>query len=287
MEMFALIKDINGTRVVKASDVQAKVNSIAKVTLMDFFNNLIIKNGENYRVTLDDVSLFECYDVPFSNFISDRILKNNILKKRRMELKKILRNVFNEFNIDTRLISSFNSNYNLFSYFYSDEKGRVSFDYNGIKNSFDRIFGQLISEQLVEELKRQLSVNDYSLEYSVLDFKNIILSSDDIIDINPKNFEHLLYELGEITDPGIPASIRHRCYNCENLSPLLCEKAEIDKKKISDYPFIKYGYQIYMISDNDDLMLNSFIVEACDDYKRSSSDSIDEEEYSYVKRLRK
>ena len=222
----------------------------------------------------------------FSKYFANKILRKHIVKKKRFEIKKILRNVFNEFNIDNKLITYINNNYGFFSSFYSDKNGKVCFDLNNVKSIFDRIFGELISQQLILELERQLSIYDYSLEYSALEFKNFVLSDDDIINVDRKNFEYLLYELGEITDPKIPASIRHRCYNCENLSPLLCEKAKANKKRIDAYSFIKYGYQIYMTTNYRDLMMTSFIVEGCDDFKKSNDNSIDDE-YSYVRRLRK
>ena len=40
MEMFALIKDVNGTRIVKGSEVQEKANFIVRKRLNDFFNDL-------------------------------------------------------------------------------------------------------------------------------------------------------------------------------------------------------------------------------------------------------
>ena len=287
MEMFALIKNNDGIRIVKGSEVQEKANLYARKLLENFFADLIEKKGENYKISLDDVKLFERSNDPFSEYIADKILESNIIKKKRFEVKKILRCVFDEFNIDNKLISYINSNFGLFSCFYSDNDGRVCFDENAVKFSFDKTFGELISEQLITELKRQLSIYDYSLEYNVLEFKNFILSDSDIISLNRKNFESVLYELGEITNPKIPASIRHKCYNCDNLSPLLCEKAEANKKKIDDYSFINEGYQVYMTTNFKDVMMTSFIVESCNDYKASNDNSIDKEEYSYVKKMRK
>lgn len=286
MEMFALIKDNNGTRIVKGNDVQEKANLVAREKLNDFFDYLIKKNGENYKVSLGDADLFESYGGPFSRYVADKVLRNNIIKKKRFEVKKILSNLFNEFNLDTKLITYINNNYNLFSCFYSGKNGNVCFDMNTVNFTFDRVFGELISEQLILELKRQLSVNNYSLEYSVLELKNFLLS-DNIINLNRKNFESLLYELGEISDPLIPASTRHKCYSCDNLSPLLCKKAEFYKKKIDDYSFINDGYQVYMTTNYKDFVMTSFIVEDCDNYKACNDNSIDKEEYSYIKRMRK
>lgn len=287
MEMFALIKDVNGTRIVKSSDIQEKADFIIKNRLNDFFDDLIVRKGEDSTVTLDDVHLFESYGGPFSGYIADNILRKSISKKRNFEIKKILQNVFNEFNIDTKLISRINSNYNLFSYFHCDKMGNVCFDLYEVENSLNKLFGELISEQLIEELKRQLSIYDYNIEYNVLEFKNFILSSENIININRNSFEDLLYELGEIKNPKTPTPIRHKCYNCDNLSPLLCKKAEANKKTIDDYSFINEGYQIFITTNYKDLDMVSFIVEDCNDYKAYNDNSIDEEEYSYVKRMRK
>ena len=54
MEMFALIKDNNGVRIVKSRDVEEKANLFARKYLNEFFDDLIEKNGENYKVTIDD-----------------------------------------------------------------------------------------------------------------------------------------------------------------------------------------------------------------------------------------
>lgn len=287
MLMFALVKDNNDIRVVKSSDVEEKANIYVKKSLNDFLDYLIKKNGENYKITFGDAELFESYGEPFSEYVADKILRKNIELKKRYEIKKILRNVFNEFNIDTKYITYLNNIYGVFSCFYSDKNGEACFDLNTVKNAFDRTFGELISNQLIEELNRQLSCYDYSLEYSALEFKNFVLSDDNIINVDRKNFEALLYEFGVISDPKIPVSMRHKCYNCENLSPLLCKKAEINKKKIVDYAFIKKGYQVFMTTNYKDVILISFIVENCDDYKITNNNSIDEDEYSYVKKMRK
>ena len=286
MEMFALIKDGNSTRIVKSDEVEEKANFIIRKMLNDFFDALIEKNGENYKFTYEDADLFESYDEPFSEYISDKILRKNINKKRKFELKKLLRNVFNEFNIDTRLISNLDKNYNLFSYFYS-EKGNVCFNLNGVRDSFSKLFGDLVSNQLVKELNRQLSVYDYSLEYNVLELKNFILSSDNIVEVNRRNFEYLLHEVGEISDPRTLASLRHKCYNCDNLSPLHCEKAKIHKKRIDAYPFINQGYQVFITTDYKDLSMVSFIVEDCNDYKSYNDGFVDNDEYSFVKKRRR
>ena len=287
MEMFALIKDGNGIRIVKSNEVEEKANFIVRGKLNDFFDDLIIKNGEDYRVTVEDADLFESHDELFSEYISDKILRKNINKKKIFELKRLLRNVFNEFNIDTVLIDNLDKNYNLFSYFYSDKKGNVCFNLYGVKDSFSKLFGDLVSDQLVKEINRQLSVYDYCLEYNALEFKNFILSSDNIIEVNRRNFEYLLHEVGEISDPRTPASIRHKCYNCDNLSPLLCEKAKANKKTIDDYSFINQGYQVFITTNYKDLNMVSFIVEDCNDYKSYNDDFVDKDEYSYVKRMRK
>ena len=287
MEMFALIKDNNGIRIVKSRDVEEKANLFAKKSLNDFFDDIIEKNGEDYKITTLDADRFESYGFPFGEYIAEKILRSNIIKRKRFEIKKILRNTFSDFNIDDKLITYINNNYGLFSSFYSDKNGKLCVDLNYVKDVFDKVFGELIGHQLIMELEKQLSTYDYSLEYSALEFKSFVLSDDNVINVNRKNFESLLFELGEITDPRISASIRHRCYSCEKLSPLLCKKAEYIKKRIDNYSFINYGYQIFMTTNYRDLMMTSFIVEGCEDYKKSNNNSMDEDEYSYVKRLRK
>lgn len=287
MEMFALIKDKKGTRTVKSSEVKEKADFIVKNRLNDFFDDLIQKNGENYKLTLRDANLFESKGGPFSWYIADKILRKNIIRKRDFELTRLLRSVFNEFNINASLIKTINSNYNLFSYFSSDENGNIVFDSSEVSNSFRYFFKESIGNEIFKELKRQLSVYEYNLEYSVLDFKNFILSSDDLIDINRKNFEYFLFELGEISDPKIPVSFRHKCYSCDNLSPLLCKKAEYYKERVDMYPFIKRGYQTFITTDYNDLNMVSFIVGECSDYVSCNDNSIDKEEFSYVKRRRR
>lgn len=287
MEMFALIKDDNGTRIVKSSEIQQKANYIIKDRLNSFFDDLIVKYGEDYKISLSDIQLFDSFDGPLSEYITENILSRSILKKRNFEVKKILRNVFNEFNIDPKIVNRINSNYGIFSCFYSDNNGNVCFNLNEVKNSFNKLFGELISEQLIVELQRQLSIFKYNLEFDVLELKNFILSSDNIIDINRKNFEFLLYEFGEISNPKVPASRRHMCYSCDNLSPLLCKKAEVNKKRIDRYAFINQGYQVFVTANYRDLEMISFIVEDCNNYIVCSDKSVDEEEYSYIKRMRK
>ena len=61
--MFALIKDGNGIRIVKSNEVEEKANFIVRGKLNDFFDDLIIKNGEDYRVTVEDADLFESHEL--------------------------------------------------------------------------------------------------------------------------------------------------------------------------------------------------------------------------------
>ena len=189
--------------------------------------------------------------------------------------------------MDEELIKYVYSNSIIYDSFYTDKNGNLTYNKNYVTGLFKKKFGFFIGEDLINKLNKLLFLSEYSIDYGVLEFKDYILSINELVKVDRKNFETLLYLFGEISDPKKPASIHHKCYNCENLSPLLCEKAEINKKRIDNYPFINEGYQVYMTTNYRDLMMTSFIVEECSDYKPSNDNSIDEEEYAYVKRMRK
>ena len=286
MEMFALIKNVKDVKVIKGSDIENITNNRIKINVCNYLDNIASLHGENYKLSLNDFDELKNRS-KFNEFTVDYVLKSLIEKKKKNEIKRILNDLFDEYDLDKELIKYVYRNFTIYDSFYTDRNSKVLYNKYYVSNLFKKLFGQLIGEDLISELDKLISCFEYNIDYNVLEFKNYILSINELVKVDRKNFETLLYLFGEISDPKKPASIHHKCYNCENLSPLLCEKAEINKKRIDNYPFINEGYQVYMTTNYRDLMMTSFIVEECSDYKPSNDNYIDEEEYAYVKRMRK
>lgn len=286
MEMFALIKNGKDVKIIKGSDIENIINRQIKINVSNYLDNIASLHGENYKLSLNDFDELRKRD-EFNEFTVDYVLKKIIEKKKKDEIKRILDDLFYEYDLNEELIKYIYRNSSIYDSFYTDKNGKLRYNKSYVTSLFNKKFGFFISEDLINKLNRLLFLSEYSIDYGVLEFKNYILSINELVKVDRKNFEFLLYLFGKISNPRIPSSIRHKCYNCENLSPLLCEKAEVNKKRIDDYSFIGEGYQVYMTTNYKDLMMTSFIVEECADYKPSKNNSIDEEEYSYVKKLRK
>ena len=107
-----------------------------------------------------------------------------------------------------------------------------------------------------------------------LSLKERIIKCFISIPIDRDNFDFILKELGliRVSDSLARDVLIHECKDCKNLSPLICEKAEIRKKKISEYNFITDGFQIFYIDECGKEFLDKFIVRRCRDFVLSESD---------------
>lgn len=287
MEMFALIKKGDKLKIVKSRDIEKKADFLAKDFIGNFLDDIIASNGKDYVITLDDLDLINYDEDEFGEYVTDNIISKLIVKRRKNELNRLFEDLLNYYNLDSDLINDIIRYSFIDKHFYVDIDGSIFYDKRYVVSTFNSYFGFLMSEALIKKLDSMIESKQYSLNYKAGEFKDYIFENNKIIKADRKNFEYLLYLMGEISNPKVPSSVRHRCYNCANLSPLSCKKAEYYKKKISGYSFINEGYQIFMTTDYRDLHMTSFIVEDCDNYMISSDKTIDEEEYSYVKKIRK
>lgn len=133
-----------------------------------------------------------------------------------------------------------------------------------LKKTIDEYFNDLTSILDLATLEVLLDLaRDNNIE-EVLQLLNISL--DDISDENLKNICYKL--LVNSISGNKQAKEKHLCsMNCDNLSPLTCPKVyDIDKRFIEDYDFIKSGYQVFHEDEDNELILDSFVVTDCDNY---------------------
>ena len=133
-----------------------------------------------------------------------------------------------------------------------------------LKKTIDEYFNRITNKLDIGTLEVLLDlVRDNNIE-EVLQLLNISL--DDITDENLKNICYKL--LVNSISGSKQAKEKHLCsMNCDNLSPLTCPKVyDIEKRFIEEYDFIKSGYQIYHEDEDDELILDSFVVTDCDKY---------------------
>ena len=133
-----------------------------------------------------------------------------------------------------------------------------------LKKTIDEYFNRITNKLDIGTLEVLLdSVRDNNIE-EVLQLLNISLD-----DINDENLKNICYKLLVNSISGSKqAKEKHLCsMNCDNLSPLTCPKVyDIEKRFIEEYDFIKSGYQIYHEDEDDELILDSFVVTDCDKY---------------------
>lgn len=286
MKMFAIIKDNKHIKIVNGDDISNIINTELKKEMYSFLEEIITRNNEDYIINKEDLNTINNNYLSESKYNAYNVLKNIIETKKRNEIKRLLTDLFSIYDIEKNLINYIINNISLDS-FYVTNDNRTQYNKKEIGKLLRETFGFSISADLIKELDMLIKSQEYKLSYSAKELKEYILSTDEIIKINRNNFGELLYEFGEIPNPKIPTAKRHKCYDCEKLSPLTCEKAEYIKKRIDKYPFIISGYQIFITSDYKKNNMIDFTVEDCRDYVRSNNNIIDEEEYTYVKKMRK
>ena len=287
MEMFALIKKNDDIKLIKSCDIEKEADKQVRSLINIFLDYVINKYGENYKINLKDLEVIRTYNNKFSDYTIDNVLKKIFNAKRCDELGRLLTDLFEGYDLNSNLISDIKRSLLFSNVFYVDGNGSLSYKEKYVDNYFKNSFGYFIGEDLIKKLKKLISSFEYNINYSASELEDYIFSCECLVKTDRKNFENLLYLFGEISDPKLGALIRHKCYNCDNLSPLLCEKAKANKKTIDDYSFINQGYQVFITTNYKDLNMVSFIVEDCNDYKSYNDDFVDKDEYSYVKRMRK
>lgn len=286
MEMFALIEKGNDVKIVKSSDIEKKANILAKDFIRNFLDDIIVSHGKDYAITLDDLDLFQKED-EFGEYVINDIMSKIIVKKRKNEINRLLKDLFNYYDLDSSLVYDILRYSSIDKVFYNDMDGSIFYDKRFAESAFNAYFGFLTSEDLIKRLDLMIESSEYSLNYRAEELKNYVLENDNIIKADRKNFEYLLYLFDEIPNPRVSSSSRHMCYSCSNLSPVLCKKAEYYKKRIDSYSFINQGYQVFITTNYKDLNMTSFIVEDCNNYKFNNDTSLDESEYKYVKKMHK
>ena len=110
---------------------------------------------------------------------------------------------------------------------------------------------------------------------NILDLKEKVINYPINIVVNSDNFDFILKELGiiKVSDNKSFNSNIHNCGDCVNLSPLMCEKAQYLKKKISCYDFITDGFQIVRVQDDKEY-LDVFIVLKCNNLNLENKEKV-------------
>lgn len=261
MKMIAFIKEKYKMRVVTDDDIRDTVNALINMNIQDYLDTL----DDNEKITIDSLAYLHYSECTLSNYTADRVLKRLIDMKRKYEIKKILSSALKPYDIDEKIISYLLSYSTIYSSFYTDPRGKVRVSDYRLKSLFESVFYS-DGERMLKALVDTVNSSEFSLEYYCHELREYFSVKDFNVQIDSKNFETFLMEIGEISNPQLYESRKHKCYDCTDLSPLTCEKAEYIKKPISEYPFIESGYQIFSENRPGKWEMETFFVGQCQNY---------------------
>lgn len=270
MKLLALIKKRHKLRTITDDDIRDSVNSFINMNIHNFIDKL----DDDAKITIDSLNYLYSSNVPLSNYTADEILKRLIKLKKKREIERVLYETLEPYDVDEQIISYILENENFYNCFYNDRNGKVKIRDYVLENLFNVCF-RGNGRKLLKLLADTVNSSDFSLEYYCYELRDYFSREDFKANIDKDNFERLLCELGEIQNRKDISSERHKCYDCDNLSPLICEKAEYVKKPISGYPFIESGYQIFYTNGQGEWEMDTFCVTHCRDYSyvRSNLDT--------------
>ena len=270
MKMLAIVKDNHKVIAITDDDIRDSVNMFINMNIQNYLDTL----DDDDRLTIESLNSLYYSDCTLSTYTADKILKKLIDIKRKYEIKKVLYDAFEPYDVDDEITAYILKNPAFYDCFYTDSKGKVRVNSYILKDLFRLCFYKN-GEQMLQALVDTVDSSDFSLEYYCHELRKYFSVRDFVVHIDKNNFETLLQELGEISNPKIDPSKRHACYNCANLSPLECEKAEYVKKPICDYYFIESGYQIFSRNKSGKWEMEVFHIDRCHDYScvRSAPDT--------------